>query len=730
MTRLIKTWEVLKRLVEVLLKKLKERLTDWTICNQSLSEIAWNTIKPIPILEEKFVHREQKKEKQIESRRLERGKPENIQKKAPRSNPWHLLPLVSKFEINKQNLGVKNLLLELYGLDSNVRSNEPSNKTINFDEMVTYEINRHSESGKINKSFQYKYEYMEYLRNDEEIWTYYEKLLSSDADLFWINLLNWKRGWYKELSLIQLNKICKDYYECIRKLQEEVTGVREVWIEDGKKWRVLAIANPGVRLFLSGFNKFLMYYFDNILDRKIYHGFMAHRGVTSYWKTIFEENLLESEIIIELDFSACFNNIRKGPLIDSLITKYRIPKKFVQLIVAWINAPIIQKPIYELPSLDGQIERFMNLDFNLKERNLIQGLPINPLLCNVAVKNLFENLFKEFNLNKKEFKYLTYADDLSFYLTRKEFEKIGGRNFITKLNESKSFKLHGFQIDKNKSGIVKEGEYKKDLKLLGLSFNKDNQELKSITRGRLENKIKQIKARESTSMTFAFHKVGEQFYEELSPEGKKNLDYYFPQHKEIQVLNYSTVMENKMLKKYFNTLISYLFKGASKIKQNFSLENNSLRGSILEKVIGQRKIKSLLKNQEISIFCISHYLLEDLIEIFWNPIEKLDHNLIVYSHKKLLKKEKYYEENKKIEKALIDMRKLKLFLKYNQHGLINYEGVEIKINYGNLDLYYKKSKSLTAHAKELVLKELKIFMDNERLRQRAKNETPSPCIKN
>lgn len=186
---------------------------------------------------------------------------------------------------------------------------------------------------------------------------------------------------------------------------------------------------------------------------------MNNRGVGSYWLTILEKNYLESEVIIEMDFRACFNNIRKLPLLESLTTKYGVPQIWVCLLYAHINAEIETRPLSELPSLDGMLERYMNKDFDLKSRNLIQGLPISPLLCNIAVKNVMDSLIKELGLDiSRGFKYLTYADDISLYLTKKEFNKLGGENFITTLNSSNAFKKHGFQIDKEKSEVVKNGE--------------------------------------------------------------------------------------------------------------------------------------------------------------------------------------------------------------------------------------------------------------------------------
>jgi hypothetical protein len=57
---------------------------------------------------------------------------------------------------------------------------------------------------------------------------------------------------------------------------------------------------------------------DKTLSKKIYHGFFYSRGVTTYWREIFDRNLLSSPYIIELDLSANFNNIDKKVLLNKL----------------------------------------------------------------------------------------------------------------------------------------------------------------------------------------------------------------------------------------------------------------------------------------------------------------------------------------------------------------------------------------------------------------------------
>lgn len=655
-------------------------------------------------------------EVETKERPKKRGESKRIYLNDEYPSPWTLLPVVNSFEINNEQKSIKFLILELYGLDSRIYADEPGSERIDFNKMIKYSISKGEKVYKIN----------EYLRrtfrnrifNRGNCWENYEKVTSNRYEFFRLNLVNWKRDWYSELSLTELVTIMKEYQACICS-GNNLPKIREVWIEDGKKWRVLAIAKPGVRLFLSGFNKFLMEYLDKILDRKVYHGFMHSRGVNTYWTEILEERLLESENIIEMDFSACFNNIRKAPLIESLIHKYKIPLKYIKLIIMYLNAEILQKDYDDLPSIDGQIERYLNQDFNLEERNLIQGLPICPILMNLAVKNGLDDLKKELKI--PNLKVMAYADDISLFLSDKELMSLGGESFKEKLNSSQSFKRHGLKVDLSKSRIVKhKGSWKHDLKLLGLKYMAGADKLMSETRGRLENKLKRVKARESMSMELDFKKVGSFFYENLSEFGKEQLDKYLPNHHEIQSLNYKTLIKNEMLKKYYNTLVSYLFKGSEKVKQDFRLTNNK-RGSIMNKIIknySERNFKKL----GISIHVMSYFIIKDLVELFENQNNNEKENLILKSHSRIIKKSKkflsdkdYLQQNVLLDSGIInEIRKFKIFLKYNNSGFIGYDEGKYQINYGEIDKFYKKAKELSILEREKILMEIKLLINSKK----------------
>jgi len=60
--------------------------------------------------------------------------------------------------------------------------------------------------------------------------------------------------------------------------------------------------------------------------------------------------------------------------------------------------------------------------------------------------------------------------------------------------------------------------------------------------------------------------------------------------KSISFMNQENIFKHKSLQKYFNTLISYLYKGAAKVEQNFRL-SNCKKNSILLKILNNKNKK-------------------------------------------------------------------------------------------------------------------------------------------
>lgn len=208
------------------------------------------------------------------------------------------------------------------------------------------------------------------------------------------------------------------------------------------------------------------------------------------------------------------------------------------------------------------------------------------------------------------------------------------------------------------------------------------------------------------SKDLVFHKVGNDFYEKLSPFGKEQMDKYLPNHHEIQSLHFKNLIENEMLKKYFNTLISYLYKGSEKVEQDFRLTNFK-QGSIMSKIVKHYSLKELLK-KKINVHVISYFIMKDLVELFKEGKPKKS-NLILSSHSRVINKKKYFLSSgfQIVEEGIIaEIYRLKILLKYNNFGFVGYEKENLVINYGEINKFYKKSKSLNKEEKEKILVEI------------------------
>jgi hypothetical protein len=110
--------------------------------------------------------------------------------------------------------------------------------------------------------------------------------------------------------------------------------------------------------------------------------------------------------------------------------------------------------------------------------------------------------------------------------------------------------------------------------LLGLVYNFKTCELSSETRGRNENKIKRTKKIEPQQKVFKFERDTE--FENKYEDSFKDLNFML----RYKDLNLESMFSEKVLEKYFNTIVSYLYKGNRQIVQNFSLKNCK-KGSLL-----------------------------------------------------------------------------------------------------------------------------------------------------
>jgi len=109
----------------------------------------------------------------------------------------------------------------------------------------------------------------------------------------------------------------------------------------------------------------------------------------------------------------------------------------------------------------------------------------------------------------------------------------------------------------------------------------------------------------------------------LQPKEYIKIAEILPNYETLNLITYNEMIKISVLRKYFNTIISYLYKGSERVKQDFTLNNNNcLEGSIIHKVVKFKKLKWTLKEKNINIHVIGSYLIENLIELLKGEIKK------------------------------------------------------------------------------------------------------------
>lgn len=615
-----------------------------------------------------------------------------LQKRFSAEVPWKQLPVITEFEI-KNNEG-ENLILKYFGIKSRNYHLEKGNQENSIEMIVEQPLNG-ERSSEVNEYLKKQIMLLQQNQQKEEFWRVINHQMGCSAEFFLLNLANWNPIWYKELSLNQIIKIILDYDKCVR--NQDLPSMKEVWIQDGRKWRVLGIPKPGVRLFLSGLNKILMLWVNSFLESERYHGFMFGRGVNTFWKTLIKKKELKSYCILEVDLSANFNNVRKDNLYKQMETDLKIPSWILSMIHKHLSVKIEKTPVWDLPSEDGQIERILNKDFNEVIRNLPQGLSISPILSIINTKFWIQALREEFQLSYNGFSERCYADDITILIDEKNFLKISEKNIIDEINNSKSSKKYGIVLDKDKSSIVKKGNilYKKKIKILGIEYDFSTNNLNSSTRGRNFNPITKRKERKPQETYLNFPKSD--LVEKDEDIIKTDLKFLL-QYKELTLEN---LFKEKGLIKYFNTIIAILFKGPEKVRQNFSIKK-SKPNSLLWKITQKKNLegKNFLNNQKITSFTVGQYYIYSLLQIMTQ--KKLINNIIVMGELKSL--------NEKILKKISNVIKVPILSdKYECE-----EWWELKGEPGET---YKKVKYASDDEKRKALELIK-FMKNEKQNSR------------
>lgn len=141
--------------------------------------------------------------------------------------------------------------------------------------------------------------------------------------------------------------------------------------------------------------------------------------------------------IVDIDLKGFFDEVDHSTLLQLIYQRVKCPTT-LRLIRKWLRAPI---------QINGKLHR--------RRKGVPQGSPISPLLSNI----LLDLLDKE--LERRNLKYVRYADDFSIYTkSKREARKVGNEIYLFLKGKLK------LPINKEKSGIRRPSNFE----MLGHAF--------------------------------------------------------------------------------------------------------------------------------------------------------------------------------------------------------------------------------------------------------------------
>ncbi|GAB2636314.1 group II intron reverse transcriptase/maturase [Belliella aquatica] len=202
------------------------------------------------------------------------------------------------------------------------------------------------------------------------------------------------------------------------------------------KTRLLGVPTVVDRWLQQALSQVLMTKYELTFEEHSY-GFRPekniHKAVTQALKNINDGY----QDIVDIDLKGFFDEVDHSVLLQLIYQRVKCPTT-LRLIRKWLRAPI---------RINGKLHR--------RRKGVPQGSPISPLLSNI----LLDLLDKE--LERRNLKYVRYADDFSIYTkSKKEARKVGNEIYLF-LKE----KLR-LPINREKSGIRRPSNFE----MLGHAF--------------------------------------------------------------------------------------------------------------------------------------------------------------------------------------------------------------------------------------------------------------------
>jgi RNA-directed DNA polymerase len=202
------------------------------------------------------------------------------------------------------------------------------------------------------------------------------------------------------------------------------------------KTRLLGVPTVVDRWLQQAVSQVLMTKYELTFEEHSY-GFRPekniHKAVTQALKNINDGY----QDIVDIDLKGFFDEVDHSVLLQLIYQRVKCPST-LRLIRKWLRAPI---------QINGKLHK--------RRKGVPQGSPISPLLSNI----LLDILDKE--LERRNLKYVRYADDFSIYTkSKREARKVGNEIFLFLRDKLR------LPINREKSGIRRPS----DFELLGHAF--------------------------------------------------------------------------------------------------------------------------------------------------------------------------------------------------------------------------------------------------------------------
>jgi len=202
------------------------------------------------------------------------------------------------------------------------------------------------------------------------------------------------------------------------------------------KMRLLGIPTVIDRMLQQAVSRIIMPQFEYMFSRYSF-GFRPERNTLQ--AVTMSLNYINSgyQHIVDIDLKGFFDEVDHCLMMELLFRKIKCPRT-LQLIRRWLRVPILQ---------NGKLIK--------RRKGVPQGSPISPLLSNIMLHELDKEL------EKRQLRFVRYADDFSIYCKTKQQAKMIGNNIYLFLRDK--LKL---PINREKSGIRRPLNFK----ILGYGF--------------------------------------------------------------------------------------------------------------------------------------------------------------------------------------------------------------------------------------------------------------------